>query len=52
MTLPSGDQRRAAKFFANPDEAQDVRFSSRSSDTAFWKRYKSFGEAAQAYCGG
>ena len=52
MTLRSGDQKRAAKFFADPDEAQEVRFSSRSSDEAFWLRYKSFGEAAQAYCGG
>ncbi|ULB12701.1 hypothetical protein ORIO_23350 (plasmid) [Cereibacter azotoformans] len=51
MKLRSGDQRRAAKFFANPDEAQEVRFSGRSSDSAFWRRYKSFGEAAQAYCG-
>lgn len=52
MTLASGDQRRAAKFFSDPEQAQDVRLSSRSSDEEFWMRYKSFGEAAQAFCAG
>ncbi|MGP3699149.1 hypothetical protein [Rhodobacter sp. NSM] len=52
ITLRPADQKRAAKFFSNPDEAQEVRFSGRNSDTAFWQRYKSFGEAAQTYCGG
>ncbi|MBZ4690618.1 MAG: hypothetical protein V7668_18215 [Cereibacter changlensis] len=51
MTLRGGDQRRAAKFFLNPDQAQETRVSKRDSDNAFWARYKQFGEAAQAYCG-
>lgn len=50
MTLRGGDQRRAAKFFLNPDEAQETRVSKRDSDNAFWARYKQFGETAQAYC--
>ena len=52
MTLRGGDQRRAAKFFNDPERAQEVRFSNRDSDTAFWSRYKSFGETAQAFCAG
>jgi hypothetical protein len=52
MTLRSTDQRRAAKFFSDPDEAQKVRVSDRPSDDAFWDRYKSFGEAAEAFCAG
>lgn len=52
MTLRGSDQRRAAKFFADPDQAQDVRFSTRDADNAFWSRYKSFGETAQAFCAG
>jgi hypothetical protein len=52
MTLRSTDQRRAAKFFSDPDEAQKVRLSDRPSDDAFWDRYKSFGEAAESFCAG
>ncbi|WP_128254268.1 hypothetical protein [Falsirhodobacter deserti] len=51
MTLNSSDQHRAAAFFKDPDEAQAMRVSRKSSDSAFWNRYKSFGQAAQAYCG-
>lgn len=50
MTLRGSDQRRAAKFFGNPDAAQETRVSKRDSDNEFWLRYKQFGETAQAYC--
>lgn len=50
MTLRGGDQRRAAKFFKDPDSAQEVRMSKSDSDNEFWARYKAFGEAAEAYC--
>lgn len=50
VTLNTADQRRAAKFFANPDKAQEVRQSDQRSDEAFWDRYKSFGEMAEAWC--
>ncbi|OCX61012.1 hypothetical protein BFP70_16275 [Thioclava sp. SK-1] len=50
MTLSGRDQSRAAKFFRNPDEAQQVRMSDRPSDEDFWKRYKNFADAAQGYC--
>lgn len=50
MTLARGDQRRAAKFFRNPDKAQDVFLSQRASDDAFWERYRRFGATAEAHC--
>ncbi|MFD2172638.1 hypothetical protein [Rhodobacter lacus] len=49
-TLSRADQRRAAKFFTDPDMAQDVRMSDSRSDEDFWLRYKGFAEAAEAYC--
>lgn len=52
MTLSGGDQRRAAKFFKNPDAAHATWVSQSKSDDAFWDRYKSFGQTAEAYCGG
>lgn len=52
MTLRPGDQRRAAKFFKNPDEAQQVRMSKSDNDNEFWARYKNFGTTAEAYCAG
>lgn len=52
MTLSGGDQRRAAKFFKDPEAAHAVWTSQSKSDDAFWDRYKSFGQTAEAYCGG
>lgn len=52
MTLSGGDQRRAAKFFKNPDAAHATWVSQSKSDDDFWERYKSFGQTAEAYCGG
>ena len=49
-TLRGGEQRRAAKFFRDPDEAQKVRMSKSDSDNAFWDRYRAFGEMAEAFC--
>ncbi|HDR29840.1 hypothetical protein [Rhodovulum sp.] len=51
ITLSAGDQREAAKFFRDPHQAQVVRQSKRDRDSAFWQRYKRFGEMAAAYCG-
>ncbi len=50
-TLRGADQRRAAKFFKDPDKAHEVWMSKSKSDDEFWKRYKAFGAAAQASCG-
>ena len=51
-TLSGSDQRRAAKFFRDPAEAQKVRASDSRSNEAFWARYSDFGAAAQTYCAG
>lgn len=50
MTLSTADQRRAASFFRDPDQAQQVRMSKRDADNAFWGRYKNFAATAEAYC--
>lgn len=52
MTLSGGDQRRAAKFFKDPDAAHATWVSQSAADDAFWERYKSFGQTAEAYCAG
>lgn len=49
--LSRRDQTLAAKFFKDPQMAQDVRQADNSSKEAFWKRYKEFGSTAKAYCG-
>lgn len=49
-TLTNADQRRAAKFFSDPHRAQEVRQSDRTSEEAFWLRYKNFGATAEAFC--
>ena len=52
VTLNGRDQRTAARFFADPHRAQEVRQSDRSSHEAFWQRYQRFGATAEAYCSG
>jgi hypothetical protein len=52
MTLSGGDQKRAAKFFKDPEAAHSTWTSQSASDDAFWDRYKSFGQTAEAYCAG
>lgn len=52
MTLKGTDQRRAAKFFKDPDLAHKVWVSQSAADDAFWDRYKNFGSLAEAYCAG
>lgn len=50
QTLTRAEQRRAARFFRDPDEAQRVRMSRSAEDNRFWARYRAFGEAAEASC--
>lgn len=50
MTLRRSEQRRAAKFFRNPDKAQEVFLSKSERDNVFWERYQRFGTTAEAYC--
>jgi hypothetical protein len=51
-TLSGSDQRRAAKFFTDPAEAQKIRASDSRSNEAFWERYSNFGSAAENDCSG
>jgi hypothetical protein len=51
QTLSSAEQRRAADFFANPDNAEEVRRSDAARDDAFWERYRAFADRAEAVCG-
>lgn len=48
--LTRAEQRRAARFFRNPDEAQRVRMSRADGDREFWARYRAWGETAEAMC--
>lgn len=50
MTLSRSDQKTAAGFFEDPDEAQTIRASKKASDNEFWDRYRNFTSAAEAYC--
>ena len=48
--LTRSEQRRAARFFQDPDEAQRVRASTSDRDNEFWDRYRAYGEMAEAVC--
>ena len=50
QTLTGSDQRKAARFFRDPDAAQEMRVSKSAANNDFWKKYKNFGDTAQAYC--
>lgn len=49
--LSSGDQKEAAKFFEDPQLAQETRMSDNPSKERFWERYKDWTEAATKSCG-
>lgn len=51
LTLSSSEQRQAARFFSDPQRAQDVRMSDRASDERLWANYRQFGATAEAMCG-
>ena len=48
--LTRGDQRQAARFFRDPDRAQQVRMSRDERDRAFWQRYRAFADSAGNVC--
>jgi len=49
-TLNASEQRRAASFFEEPQDAQDTRQSKSNSDNQFWDRYKRFSATAEQMC--
>lgn len=50
VKLSRGDQKQAAKFFSDPQLAQDTRQSDNPSKERFWLRYKAFGLTAAEHC--
>ena len=50
QTLNGSEQRRAAKFFKEPQDAQDTRQSKSYSENQFWDRYKRFSSTAEQMC--
>jgi hypothetical protein len=51
QTLSGSDQNRAAKFFDDPQLAQEARTSDRPRDDLFWDRYRAFADRAESTCG-
>jgi hypothetical protein len=49
-SLTRSERRKAAKFFKDPQRAQNMRQSDRSSDKIMWKKYKVFGQRAREIC--
>jgi hypothetical protein len=49
--LTAPDQRRAARFFRDPQRAQEVRKSDTRADDAFWARWRNFARGAADICG-
>ncbi|SDW18772.1 hypothetical protein [Roseicitreum antarcticum] len=52
MTLTRSEQRQVARFFSDPQRAQDVRMSKTTRDNELWARYRAFGDLAEARCAG
>ena len=50
QTLSGSEQRRAVRFYRDPQEAQDVRQSDRPGDERFWRSYKAYSERAERIC--
>lgn len=48
--LTRSEQRRAARFFRDPQMAQDIRMSRAPGDREFWQNYRAYGRAAEAAC--
>lgn len=49
-TLSGGQQRRAVRFYRDPQSAQDIRQSKRSGDERFWQAYSSYSQRAEQVC--
>ena len=50
--LSHSDQKRAVKFFGDPELAQKARTANSDHAKAFWRRYSAFGTAAEQSCAG
>lgn len=52
QSLSGADQRKAARFFTDPQRAQDVKMSKSAADDAFWDRYRAFASRSEGMCRG
>lgn len=50
QTLSNRQMRDGARFFRDPQRAQDVRQSDRRGDEDLWRAWRSFGETAESMC--
>ncbi|MCO6381325.1 MAG: hypothetical protein JXQ91_18650 [Vannielia sp.] len=48
--LSRSEQKKGAKFFKEPQLAQDTRQSDHPGNEVFWKKWKKFGVTAAASC--
>ncbi|NKX43411.1 hypothetical protein [Roseicyclus persicicus] len=49
-TLTRSQMREGARFFQDPQRAQDVRQSDRRNHEELWQAWRNFGETAEAMC--
>lgn len=49
-TLTGSQMRAGARFFQDPQRAQDVRQSDRRNHEELWRAWRNFGETAEAMC--
>ncbi|WP_339667475.1 hypothetical protein [uncultured Roseovarius sp.] len=49
-TLSSAQQRRAVRFYRDPQAAQDIRQSKRPGDERFWDAYSAYAQRAEQVC--
>ncbi|WP_224815863.1 hypothetical protein [Hasllibacter sp. MH4015] len=50
-TLSRSQMREGARWFDDPQRAQDVRQSDRASDEAMWQAWRTFSTLAEQRCG-
>ncbi len=50
-TLSRSQMREGARWFDDPQRAQDVRQSDRASDEAMWQAWRTFSSLAEQRCG-
>lgn len=49
-TLTGSQMRLGARFFIDPERAQDIRSSSNRRHEQMWQAWQNFGETAEAMC--
>lgn len=52
LTLDASDQRRAVRFFGDPEALQKVKLSDTPEDERFWYVWARFAETAEGMCKG